>query len=635
MVDPFNQGPKGSEAQKLVLKKKAKQGRATGILNIAALGLTEMPEEIMRMYDFNPDDDDSGGGWAESVDLVKLIAADNEFEMLSESVFPDVDPLAAMENDDIEGNFQFFGLETIDLHGNRLGQLPPGFRRLERLRLLNLSKNNLPMEIFNLIAQLPNLAELRMASNGLSGTLPSSVGDLRQLEILDLKGNDITTLCDEITSLTSLSVLDVSDNKLSSLPSAIFTNVPLIELNAKNNKLCGDLIPSSVTSIPRLRILTLTGNSLTGLSGSTELALPSIKQLHMGGNRVDALPDVSSWGQLLTLVAENNRLTQLPEGFTQLSQVKIADFTGNEIRHVPVEIGLMDSLTSFKLANNPLTEKRLLGMDTEKMKLLMRAKLEPPPKYEDSDDESVQTFFTLPDDSATPKVALHLKTGGLLDLSNQDLDEVSIARIEDLARSADIRTVQLSKASLQALPVSVLSAVAHSVVDLDLSHNLLTSQELSSSMLFMSSLKTLNLSHSGLTSVENLLSKVSAPCLETLDLSSNRLTGKLPMFREIFPSLQHLLVADNRFDSIDYESVEGLRTLDVSNNDIKFLPPRIGLLSGEGGLQRFMVAGNTFRVPRWQVVEKGTIAILEWLKRAIPEEQLKEWIGQVSVNKDT
>lgn len=626
LIDPFNQAPKGPEAQKLVLKKKANIGRTTGTLNIAGLGLKDIPEEILRMYDFDPED---SGNWAESVDLIRLVAADNEFEFLPDAAFPDVNPMDAMEGEEVEGNFQFLGLEHLDLHNNSLNRLPVGLKRLERLRTLNMSKNSLPMDIFDLIAQIPNLTELRIANNGLSGTLSASVGDLRQLEVLDVRGNALSALCDEITSLTSLHVLDISDNALTSLPTALFTNVPLLELNAKNNKLRGDLIPAPVTSISRLQTLNVTGNALTGLSASEELSLPSLRQLLIGGNRITTLPDVSSWKQLLNIIADSNHLTSLPEGFTELSSLKIADFTANDIKSLPVKIGLMDSLANFTIANNPLSEKRYLTMDTEQMILDMRAKCEPLPRENDSDDESVQTFFTLPDESTTPtpsgKERLQLKAGGVLDLSNHDLDDATIARIEDLAKSSEIRIVQLSRASIQSFPIPVLSAVANSVVEIDLSHNLLKSQDLLPTALYLPSLKVLNLSHTGLTDVECLLMKLSAPSLEILDISNNRLTGKLPLFKEIFPSLLHLFVADNRFESLAYESVNGLRSLDITNNDINSLPPRIGLLGGDGGLQRFDVAGNTFRVPRWQVVEKGTTAILEWLKRAIPEDQLREW----------
>jgi hypothetical protein len=78
-----------------------------------------------------------GGAWAESVDLTRFVAADNELEMISDSVFPDVDPQDFTEDEDSQGNI-FAGLETLDLHGNMLIALPMGLRRLSLLTSLNL-----------------------------------------------------------------------------------------------------------------------------------------------------------------------------------------------------------------------------------------------------------------------------------------------------------------------------------------------------------------------------------------------------------------------------------------------------------------------------------------------------------------
>jgi hypothetical protein len=75
--------------------------------------------------------------WAEAVDLTRFVAADNELELLSDDVFPDIDPREAVDDEDAKGN-QFGGLETLDLHGNVIIALPVGLRRLELLTSLNL-----------------------------------------------------------------------------------------------------------------------------------------------------------------------------------------------------------------------------------------------------------------------------------------------------------------------------------------------------------------------------------------------------------------------------------------------------------------------------------------------------------------
>lgn len=130
--DPFNQ-QMSEKGVKGLLRKRIDAARADGRLNIAAMGFKEIPEEVMNMYSLEA----TGGSWAESVDLTKFIAADNQFEKLSDDVFPDVDPRDMADDEDSKGN-QFGGLETLDLHGNVLIELPMGLRRLEILTSLNL-----------------------------------------------------------------------------------------------------------------------------------------------------------------------------------------------------------------------------------------------------------------------------------------------------------------------------------------------------------------------------------------------------------------------------------------------------------------------------------------------------------------
>lgn len=133
--DPFNQqinqtGSKG------LLKTRIGAARTDGRLNIAAMGLKEIPDEVLNMYNLESISS-QGGSWAESVDLSRFIAADNEFELLGDDVFPDIDAREAMDEEDAKGN-QFGGLESLDLHGNILIALPLGLRRLELLTTLNL-----------------------------------------------------------------------------------------------------------------------------------------------------------------------------------------------------------------------------------------------------------------------------------------------------------------------------------------------------------------------------------------------------------------------------------------------------------------------------------------------------------------
>lgn len=133
--DPFNLNRDANSTSKIV-KSRVATARSSGRLNIAALGLKEIPKEVLDMYSLESIGK-YDGSWAESVDLTRFVAADNELEMIEESVFPDVDPEELAEDEDAQGSI-FAGLETLDLHGNVLIALPAGLRRLTLLTSLNL-----------------------------------------------------------------------------------------------------------------------------------------------------------------------------------------------------------------------------------------------------------------------------------------------------------------------------------------------------------------------------------------------------------------------------------------------------------------------------------------------------------------
>lgn len=134
-LDPFNSN-RGVNPSKKVLDQRVRAARTSGRLNIAALELKEIPIEVMKMYDLESIGT-YDGSWAESVDLTRFIAADNELEQLDDFLFPDNTPDRFDEAQATQGNI-FGGLETIDLHGNLLVNLPLGLRRLPCLTSLNL-----------------------------------------------------------------------------------------------------------------------------------------------------------------------------------------------------------------------------------------------------------------------------------------------------------------------------------------------------------------------------------------------------------------------------------------------------------------------------------------------------------------
>lgn len=711
--DPFNLNRDANSTSKIV-KSRVTTARASGRLNIAALGLKEIPKEVLDMYSLESIGT-YDGSWAESVDLTRFVAADNELEMLDESVFPDVDPEELAEDEDAQPSI-FAGLETLDLHGNVLIALPAGLRRLTLLTSLNLvsrrqlprcesllnwtqSSNRLANNCLEPISQIISLRDVKLGGNLFWGTLEPCFGRLINLEILDLHGNSLQALPASFAELHRLRILNLSENSFESLPFDVLSKLPLTELNARKNKLTGTLIDDGVEVLPALQNLDVSSNQLTSLARpNAVLAMPALSQLCVSMNRLQALPDVTSWFELINLAADENNIKAFPDGFTSLQKLRSADFSSNDIRTVPAEIALMDSLNLLRLSGNPLRDKKFVSATIEELKDALSARIAPPPTeadeydgsngpiaealtsnevspldnaFDDAHSSSSQTARirgehdeesrTDTDDFATPPTSVPaspartrsaqssalvwpVKAGGVLDRSDTQSSSLHPVACSKVAMDNMIREVQLHHNLFTVLPES-LSFFADSLTRLSLAHNQLVGESYLNvgEGLDLPSLKELNLSSNHITGLAPLVKRLRSPSLEKLDVSLNRLAsipspsdreqgGKL--LRDVFPNLTVLLIANNHLADLDPDSIRGVKVVDASNNDIAHLNPRIGLLGGAGGLEQLIVTGNRFRVPRWNVLERGTEATLRFLRGRVPVADMAAWRAEKGMPAD-
>ncbi|KAK4175105.1 hypothetical protein QBC36DRAFT_29697 [Triangularia setosa] len=667
--DPFNQH-RDDKSQEKVLRSRLEAARTSGRLNIAAMGLREIPADVLNMYNLESAGQ-SGGAWAESVDLTRFVAADNELEMIAESVFPDVDPQEFADDEDSQGNI-FLGLETLDLHGNMLISLPMGLRRLSLVTSLNLSVNRLANNSLEVISQITSLRDLKLGGNLLYGPLDPCFSNLQNLEILDLHGNNIASLPTNFGSLSRLRILNISENSFEALPFETLAALPLTELIARKNQLRGTLVEESVKSLPTLQTLDVSSNQLAHIC-STEhsISMPALHQLCVSMNRLQSLPDIGSWRGLHTIAADENSINAIPEGFTKLSQLRSVDFSSNDIRVIPSEIGQMESLTMLRLSGNPLREKKFSTMSTEEMKEILAQRLEPPTEHleiepelqpapqpeptqvdgeletqvtqvadvaahEDADDSrSDMDDFATPPTSAPASPARSrsqtitqqvwpVRAGGVLDRSNTESSSLHPVICSRLAASNQVKEIQLHHNLLTCLPES-LTFFAETMTALSLAHNQLVGESYlggasGNEKIELPALKELNLSHNHITGLGPLVAHLIAPNLEKIDVNFNRVSSLPPgtTLRDALPKLTVLHMSNNHLVELEPESIKGLRIVDASNNDIAHLNPRIGLLGGSGGLERLEVSGNRFRVPKWSVLERGTEATLRWLRGRVP-----------------
>ncbi|OBT85025.1 hypothetical protein VE02_04995 [Pseudogymnoascus sp. 03VT05] len=637
LEDPFNQNTQ--DPSKGLLRKRIDGARTDGRLNIAAMGLKEIPDEVMNMYNLE-NINGHASSWAESVDLTRFVAADNELETIGDDIFPDIDPRDSADDDDARGN-QFGGLETLDLHGNTLISIPRGLRRLEMLTTLNLSNNKLQNDCFEIISQIPSLRDLKIANNLLCSEASSGLLSLVNLEVLDLHNNQLSSLPAGFGDLVRLRVIDLSENTFTSLPFNAFQRLPLTELTAANNKLCGTLIQSNAAEFPKLRTLDISGNSIKSIS-SGSLSLPSLQLLTVSANRLTHLPNMSTWVSLITLSASDNSISALPEGFVSLPVLKTADLQGNDLRILDDNIALMDSLDTLLVSGNPLREKKFSGMNTADLKKVLKGRLEPEPEPEaetiieiqnsgfgatiakDDDSDTGTEYLDAPSTPTLPRSPSASEwsintTLGILDRSYSQSYSLNPLVAAQIASENKIKTMELHHNSFTEIPTSI-AFFGLTLTTLNMSHNSLTSDTFMKDEIELPALKELNLSSNTFSSLSPILRLLSAPRLEKLDVSFNRLTT-LPFLRGAFPLLTAVLASNNTIREVSAQNVTGLRILDVGSNELERLDARLGLVES---LQRLEVSGNRFRVPKHTILEKGTEAVLAWLRDRIPVSELEE-----------
>ncbi|KAF5023222.1 hypothetical protein F66182_4730 [Fusarium sp. NRRL 66182] len=661
--DPFNLR-RGEDPKKKVLQNRVSTARTTGRLNIAALDLKEIPVEVLKMYDLESIGT-FDGSWAESVDLTRFVAADNELEELDDFIFPDSNPESFDDAQASRGNI-FAGLETLDMHGNLLVNVPLGLRRLTCLTSLNLSSNRLTNNCLDTISQVSCLRDLKLANNLFYGPLNSILSSLNELEILDVHGNNISALPHKVENMSRLRILNLSENSFESLPFDSLATLPITELSIRKNKLKGTLIEEPIGCLPQLHTLDASGNQLERLVPlGSAIDFPVLHSLSLSRNRLQGLPDMTTWSSLLTLTVEENTISGIPNSFMSLEKLRHADFSSNDIRVVPPEVSRMDNLSMLRLSGNPLRDKKFLTITTEELKEVLAGRLEPPPPYQEpaghgavleitgdakvADADSIRYDEEEDDDFATPpqspsrsrshtvssrrsrshtlsNQSWPVKPGGILDRSQTESSSLHPVVCSKVAAEHCIRQVFLQNNLFATLPNS-LSFFAETLTALSLSHNQLVGETYLTEELELLALREINLASNHITGLGALAEFLHAPKLEKIDISLNRVSSLPTGLKEAFPSLNVLLAANNHIVNLDPEMIKGLKIVDVSNNDIAHLNPRIGLLGGSGGLERFDVMGNRFRVPRWNVVERGTEATLRWLRGRVPIAEMASWQG--------
>jgi hypothetical protein len=166
------------------------------------------------------------------------------------------------------------------------GSFPDSLSAMTKLKYLYAHQNQFESTFPAFIASLgKSLLEIRLSENKFFGTLPQWIGQLQQLEYLDLRLNNFTgPIVATLGNISSLTDLDLSQNSFAgTIPLSLGKLSLLRDFRANGNSLEGT-IPDSFGALASLRTLKLSHNNLTGTFPAQLKMLTSLIELDISSN---------------------------------------------------------------------------------------------------------------------------------------------------------------------------------------------------------------------------------------------------------------------------------------------------------------------------------------------------------------
>ena len=172
------------------------------------------------------------------------------------------------------------------------------------------------------------------------------------LEILNLSGNALSSLPDDLHRLPHLRVLFCSENAFTDLPECLGQCAKLSMIGFKANRI--SRVPGAALP-PLLRWLILTDNCIDQLPDKLG-ARPLLQKLMLAGNQLSALPpSLANCHNLELLRIASNRFTRLPEWLLTLPSLTWLAYAGNPVE-MAVEIAVDDTTPTIPWTELELAE---------------------------------------------------------------------------------------------------------------------------------------------------------------------------------------------------------------------------------------------------------------------------------------
>eukprot|EP01122_Echinamoeba_exundans_P011677 TRINITY_DN4724_c0_g1_i2.p1 TRINITY_DN4724_c0_g1~~TRINITY_DN4724_c0_g1_i2.p1 ORF type:complete len:316 (+),score=49.16 TRINITY_DN4724_c0_g1_i2:96-1043(+) len=172
---------------------------------------------------------------------------------------------------------------------------------------------------------------------------------------IDLSYNNLRELPEQFSSLCSLESLNLSYNS--------FKGEAPLQLAGLSNLTCLKLNMSGVNSVhvlthlQKLRVLQMGACSVNRLPANFGLQLSELRELTITQNELDSLEELAGTENLSSLLCYMNNIKSLPVSCCRSwAKLKELHLTANNLRAVPDELFLMESLEILELSSNQLFE---------------------------------------------------------------------------------------------------------------------------------------------------------------------------------------------------------------------------------------------------------------------------------------
>ena len=202
-------------------------------------------------------------------------------------------------------------------------------------------------------AQRDNSAYLDLSYMGLRYLSPY-IGELEDLVDLDLRGNILDSLPNEISRLRRLTGLHLDGNNFGKLPTLLFNMAGLERLSLSNNRLTN--LPKELGNLEELVSVDISSNSF-GRLPAVLWGLKKLARLDASDNEIERIPgSIGALTNLAYLDLSRNRIGEMPARIGSLSRLRYLGLNGNSISELPGRLFALQNITHLNISENVLDE---------------------------------------------------------------------------------------------------------------------------------------------------------------------------------------------------------------------------------------------------------------------------------------